>query len=82
VSCDQQLESVERYNVEHISRLEIENQSICQQQHVLAHREKLLRLENDALVSKLSTMANATKEHQARHQELEKAVREKSDGWV
>ncbi|GLD93986.1 hypothetical protein PINS_up002592 [Pythium insidiosum] len=43
----EEMEHAEQYNLDHIARLEIENQSICQHQHLMDCHERRLVLENE-----------------------------------
>ncbi|GLE10535.1 hypothetical protein PINS_up022681 [Pythium insidiosum] len=52
--------------------LEIENQSICQHQHLMDCHERRLVLENEALADKLAAQRQALKASQANEQELQR----------
>ncbi|KAJ0407776.1 hypothetical protein ATCC90586_003278 [Pythium insidiosum] len=70
----QELEQSEQYNLDHIARLEIENQSICQHQHLMDCHERRLVLENEALADKLAVQRQTLKAYQTTEHELQQTV--------
>lgn len=73
-----QLEAGERYNLEHISRLEIENQSICLQHRLQERKEKKLILENESMATKMVSQTYFMREFDVVKRQLEKTVSEQT----
>lgn len=80
-----QLEAADRYNLEHISRLEIENQSICLQHRMLERKDKKLASENESMAAKLGQQRESMLEIEATRLRLEQTVctyiRMESNSW-
>ncbi|TMW56513.1 hypothetical protein Poli38472_006523 [Pythium oligandrum] len=69
-----ELEESERYNLLCISRLEIENQSVCQQNFTQEHRETQLIIERDTLEAKLIAQRHVLQESQSREKHSHETI--------
>lgn len=74
----EQLETADRYNLEHIARLEIENQSICLQHRMQERRERQIQSEHETLVNKMAAQRQLVRDADAARLELERLVRVQS----
>ncbi|KAF1334787.1 hypothetical protein FI667_g1652, partial [Globisporangium splendens] len=70
----QELEAADRYNLEHISRLEIENQSICLQHRMQERKEKKLVAENESMMAKMRLQKQFVRDAEAMKVHLEQAI--------
>lgn len=61
--------------MELITRLEIENQSICQQNHNQERKARQLLVERETMTSRVASQRSALRDHEIRQAELQETVR-------